>query len=261
MSNISNLNNKEIIYVSPNKIDNRFFIKILVNEKSKLNKFTFISPLMELNIRWQDLKYQSIKFSLEPLVGPNLELYNLINSIEENAQKEIHKYFGNSTKFKSSLSEISIDDDQFLDNEFELPSKTMMSCKVLKNINAFDNTGKKINSNILNGLSLTNYKFLIEFTDIWYDTKKNMSGCNFNIVQIKYFPSPYEIDMMPENNMVYNKIPIAPPFAPPLNSFNNIENTLLTSSIEINKESLNKPAFLINNNMLKNALGSLKKAI
>ena len=246
--------NKDIIFVSPTKVDSRYFIKILVNEKSKLSRLTFISPLMELNVRWQDLKYQSIKFCLEPLVGPNLELYNLINTYEEKAKNEINKYFGNNCRFKSSLSKISIDDDQFLDSDDnQLLVKTMFYCKVLKNINAFDVSGKKINSNILNGLSLTNYKFLIEFTDIWYDVKKNTCGCNFNIVQIKYYPSPYEQDMIQESNVLYRSVP---PIAPPLPMINNLENTLSTSSIEIKK-----PAFLINSNMLKNALGSLKKSI
>jgi hypothetical protein len=59
--------------------------------------------------------------------------------------------------------------------------------------------------------------------------------------------------MIQESNILYRSVP---PIAPPLPMINNLENTLSTSSIEIKR-----PAFLINSNMLKNALGSLKKSI
>ena len=201
--NINNFKQKNIIFSKPTKIDDRYKIKVhvLTNDK-KLCKLTVVSPMLELNINWQHIRSQSIKFSLEPVASCNLSFRDIIYELEILSKSELKRVFGDLINFKSSISEIIHLNDDSVDSEKH--AITTLTCKILKYSTTFTHEGKKIdiyNSN-LNGL--INYKFLIEFSDIWLDLNTNNCGCNFNIVQIKHFPNYYENDLI-ECEQFHNK--------------------------------------------------------
>jgi len=289
---IVNHNNfKNIIFSLPHKIESksidsvqvstRYKIKTLTNENDELKKVVLISPKIEMNVVWSNLKYQSIKITLDPLVGNNLKFYNLMNDLEFMAFNELKRVFGD-VNFKSVLSEVNHKGDLFLDDDGY--NITILTLKILKNTTTFNHIGKKIN---INSLDQTNglYKYVIEFTELWYDNETNIGGCNFNIVQLKYYPQYYENDILVDESNVQTipnqmvplfklGVPSAPPLpsglilGPPpapllplenkdtnitLNSINIISNKVINQS-----KSDNSP-FVIDQNTLSNALSRLKK--
>ena len=217
----SNFKNKEIIFVKPIKIGSIYKMRVVVNDNTilvkRLNRLIFISPIMELNINWKNLKFQYlVQLSLEPLIGLNSDLNNLINMFENLACNKLKNTFGNSINFKSILFEIN-NNDQFIDNN-NIFTSSYINLKIIKNALFFDTNSIKTDFINIDLVGLLNYKFLIEFTDIWFDINTLNCGCNFNIVQIKYYPLYYNIDLIREDNTINNNIVSARPkssFIPP----------------------------------------------
>ena len=146
--------------------------------------------------------------------------------------------------------------------------------------NVFDVNGKKTNVENLELNGTINYKFLLELTDLWYDNDTCLCGCNFNITQIKHFPLYYEYDLIiDENNYecqgkgkglgtgtgTCNGKSFQPLLTPPppkacipINC--DINSTTIEVSKDITPITQNKPInFVLDANMLKNALSKLKK--
>ena len=286
----SSVNLKNIIYCKPirteckapddKSISARYKIKTLydedsLNSVSELKRVVLISPKLEINTNWSNLKYQTIKIPLEPLVGPVLKFYNIINDIELKAFEELKRIFGDNFNFKSILSEINHNGDLFLDDEeFNI---TILTLKLAKNLTTFDHVGKKININMLESQNNI-YKLVIEYTELWYDKETNTGGCNFNIVQIKHFPQYYEDDLITNDKPIDSQIVVpffklgGPPIAPPIPTSgsitcNNINIvSTIANSISNNVVPLIKPPeknknnpFTIDKNTLCNALGRLRK--
>jgi len=290
--NNDNIKTKQIIFNKPDKIDHRYKIKVSVidnNSAKKIaNKLVIISPMLELQIGWQSLKYSMIKFSLEPFIGQFYDFYNVINSLEnlalehfnvilsepksESSKNKKNKY---EYSFKSCLIEDIPSNDLFLDEESTFDSKIdesiltvkMFSCKLGKNATSFDHTGKKIDANKLNIINNTNYKFLIELSELWFDTNSLTCGVNFNIVQIKYYPLYYEYDLMTQDEPTYirNKPQylnnITSQIQSTTTTTNFISSNLTSSSKQISpaNKPLPRPVFTLDANMLKKTLGALKK--
>jgi hypothetical protein len=262
---LSNLKTKEIIFSKPVKNESKFKIKIYVIDKigsKKFNKLGLISPIVELNINWKNLKYQSFKFSLEPLIGQNLDIYNIISELENISLNELVKIFGDNCNFKSIISEINYSDDLFIDNN--LFTTKMITFKLLKNTTIFDSNGKKNDFTDIKQSEIFNYRFLIELNELWYDTETSLCGCNFYVVQIKYFPLYYNVDLIFDENKIVkpkSSLPLPPPPPPKAKSIPPRVNII--EQVSINKENP-KPSnasisMVIDENMLKSALSRLKK--
>jgi len=281
VANNNLLKNENIVYGRPIRMDInllkknksiQYKIKTMYNSDSNLKKIVLISPMIDLNINWTNLKFQIIKYSLEPLAGPNFKLYDIINELEASAFIELKRVFGLDINFKSVITNISSLDDGFIDDEenntnLNYDTKTL-TLKISKNVTTYDSNGCKMEINKLENKN-RNYKFVIELTELWYDSEKRLGGCNFNIVQIKHFPFYYErdlIDVIESNNIsiISNKGNIPPPPPPPLPlaaSSYTVPTTFNFNNISIVKEKdiLNKPSFSIDKNTLSNALNKLKK--
>jgi len=268
----NNLLQKEnVVFTKPIKMDNfkkqstRYKIKTMYDSNSTFKKIVFISPMIDLNINWSNLKFQIIKYALDPLTGPNLKLYDLINDIENISFQELKRNFGPGCKFKSIFSNICQDEDNdFIDeddnNNLNFDTK-MITLKISKNVIMYDSCGIKMDKNKLE-MKNRNYKFLIELTELWYDSEKKLGGCNFNIVQIKYFPFYYERDLIESNEYIIptiNTIPPPPPLPPAASNHIPTTFTFNTISIVKDKEQSVKPSFSIDKNTLSNALNKLKK--
>jgi hypothetical protein len=243
----------------------------MVNSEDTFKKISFTSPMIELNINWSNLKFQIIKYIIDPLSGSNLKMYNLINELEKIGHNELKRIMVNKNKnfkFKSILNKINFNfnsNDLFIDDD-ETFNSYMITLKLSKNVTVYDDKSNKKTIADLGNIN-RNYKFLIELSELWYDNNKNLSGCNFNIVQIKYFPFYYEQDMIKPISF----IPIAPPL--PNNQIETIDdktkltlgtanNTNFTfNNINITKELdiVSRPAFAIDKSMLSSALNKLKK--
>ena len=251
----------KIIFSKPVKNENKYKIKTFINSKDnfdedKINKLCILSPLLELNINWNNLKYQSIKFSLDPMSGPILDFYNLISDIEYIAYEQLKRIFGDIVQFKSSISEIIYTDDDFLDSDHH--NILNFTGKLLKGFILFNENGEKIEQNDLQSTKI-NYKLLIEFTDIWFDLNTNLGGCNFNIVQIKKFPHYYENDLIISENISASQKPTYLPrlSSPPIKTL-----SLNTNKVSIvNDAPLVSNRLLISNDLLTGALKGLKKVI
>ena len=256
----------KIIFCKPVKNENKYKIKTFINSKDsianedKINKLCILSPLLELNINWNNLKYQSIKFSLEPMTGPILDFYNLISDIEYIAYEQLKRIFGDIVQFKSCISELIYKDDDFLDSEHH--SILNFTGKLLKGFILFNENGEKIKQNDFHS-NIINYKLLIEFTDIWFDLDTNLGGCNFNIVQIKKYPHYYENDLIINENiftlqkLTYLPRPLSSPVINPKKTLS--LNTTEVSIVNDNPSVSNR--LLISNDLLTGALKGLKKVI
>jgi hypothetical protein len=278
--NNCNIANKEILFCKPIKYENKFKFKVNVIDKNskKINKLGIITPMLELNINWKNLKYQQFKAPIDPLIGINLDFYNLISYIENLALDKLIEYFGDNCNFKSILSDVCQTNDEFIDSE--LFTITMINLRLLKTTNVFDVNGKKTNVENLELNGTINYKFLLELTDLWYDNDTCLCGCNFNITQIKHFPLYYEYDLIiDENNYECQGkgkglgkgkgkcngksfqpllTPPPPKACIPINC--DINSTTIEVSKDITPITQNKPInFVLDANMLKNALSKLKK--
>ena len=265
---------KNITFSAPlnnNTSTNQYKIKMMVNSEDTFKKISFTSPMIELNINWSNLKFQIIKYIIDPLSGSNLKMYNLINELEKIGHNELKRIMVNKNKnfkFKSILNKINFNfnsNDLFIDDD-ETFNSYMITLKLSKNVTVYDDKSNKKTIADLGNIN-RNYKFLIELSELWYDNNKNLSGCNFNIVQIKYFPFYYEQDMIKPISF----IPIAPPL--PNNQIETIDdktkltlgtanNTNFTfNNINITKELdiVSRPAFAIDKSMLSSALNKLKK--
>ena len=294
--NNCNIDNKEILFCKPVKYENKFKFKVNVIDKNinskKINKLGIITPMLELNINWKNLKYQHFKAPIDPLIGINLDFYNLITTIENVALDKLIEYFGDRCNFKSILSDVCQTNDEFIDSE--LFTVNMMNLRLLKTTNVFDVNGKKTNIENLELNGMINYKFLLELTDLWYDCDTSLCGCNFNIIQIKHFPSYYEHDLITDETSISvitqqvsdlstekekekgkgkgkgkgNGKYIPPPPPPPKASFPKacipIKRDIDSTTIEVSKDMMpikqNTPInFVLDADMLKNALSRLKK--
>jgi hypothetical protein len=250
----------KIIFCKPIKNENKYKIKVFVNSEDKINKLCVLTPLLELNVNWNNLKFQSIKFPLEPMIGPILDFYNLISDIEYKAYEQLKKIFGDIIQFKSSISELIYNDDEFLDSEQH--SIFNFTGKLLKGIILFNENGEKIKQSDIQS-TLINYKLLIELTDIWFDLDTNLGGCNFNIVQIKKYPHYYENDLiLNENVYTSHKSTLIPRSSSP--SIISPKKTLSLNTNEVsivNDTQPIAPRLLISNDLLSGALKGLKKVI
>jgi hypothetical protein len=298
--NIFNIDDKKIIFSKPIKYENKFKIKVHItdNNTNKLNKLCLITPMFELNINWKTLKYQSFKVNLDPLYGNILDFYNLITKIEDHSLEELMKYFGDNCIFKSTISEIvqfndlfmddRLIDDQFINNrnDDELFTINVLSLRLLKSTNVFDVNGKKTNINDIELNGMINYKFLLELTELWYDMDTKLCGCNFNVIQIKYFPNCYEHDLISnsdnflqiinydsqdnsgkKNSIVNGKgkgkgkgIPPPPPSKMNINIIStNISSTIIEAPKDIKPYIPLKTSLSLDPDTLKNAIANLKK--
>jgi hypothetical protein len=272
--NNSNIGNKKILFCKPIKYENKFKFKVNIidkNNNSKINKLGIITPMLELNINWKNLKYQQFKTPIDPLIGVNLDFYNLITTIENIALDKLIEYFGDKCNFKSIFSDVCQTTDDFIDSELFMV--TMMNLRLLKTTNVYNVNGEKTNIENVELNGIINYKFLLELTDLWYDCDTSLCGCNFNIIQIKHFPSYYEHDLITDEKPIISENRIkgigkgkCKTISCPLSKTcipidRDIDSTTIEVSKDITPIKQNAPInFVLNPDMLKNALSKLKKA-
>ena len=252
--NIINLLTKNIYFGKPINMNNNIFkIKVYSNDQNKqittLLKPTIITHNIEQYIDWNNLKFKSLKICLDPLIGPNLDLYNIVEHFESISYKHLKKLFNHNKKnnfiFKSSIYSINQSNDLFIDetDDFNI---TYINLKIIKDVIHYNN-----NNDIINPEHSYLHKYIIEFNELWYDTEKKTGGCNFNIIQIKH------IDVYFKRNL-FDNIYLERPIERPIERSKEIPLNIKSNETTNQDKILFKP-LLLNSDMLLSQISKLKK--
>ena len=256
MDTINNINllTKNIYFGKPvNVVNNIYKIKVYSFDLNKqitvLLKPTIITHTIEQYIDWNNLKFKSLKICLDPLIGPNLDLYNIVEHFESISYKHLKKLFNHNKKnnfiFKSSIYSINQSNDLFIDetDDFNI---TYINLKIIKDVIHYNN-----NNDIINPEHSYLHKYIIEFNELWYDTEKKTGGCNFNIIQIKH------IDVYFKRNL-FDNIYLERPIERPIERSKEIPLNIKSNETTNQDKILFKP-LLLNSDMLLSQISKLKK--
>lgn len=254
-----NLSTKNIYFGKPVNVNNNIFkIKVYSFDQNKqitaLLKPTIITHTIEQSIDWNNLKFKSLKICLDPLIGPNLDLYNIIEHFESISYKHLKKLFNHNKKnnfiFKNSIYSINQSNDLFID-ETENFNITYINFKIIKDVIHYNN-----NNDIINPEHSYLHKYIIEFNELWYDVDKKTGGCNFNIIQIKH------IDVYFKRNLFDNNISIERSLERPIERSieRSIERPINNKPNETtNQDKILFKPLLLNSDMLLSQMAKLKK--
>jgi len=240
MDIITNINNFNILNIQYSK---SFSIGITQKKKSigynNAIDFLILSPVFISNTNYSScLNYKSIKIRFEPLLGPILDFYNIINNIENNITQHILKHNPSYTICSIIKNEQLNNFDDFITNPIKY-----ISLNINNNLKYFDDLNKESS---LNELKINfRFKTLLKIDSIWINTNSKKFGLNIELIQLKIIKPLYLSKCLIDNNTYID------------NTTNNSKELLLINNNTINNNTINNNT--INNNTINKELLLIKK--
>jgi hypothetical protein len=180
---------------------NRNQKKISIGYNDQIDLY-ILSPIFISSMSYlPTISYQSIKLRFEPMLGPMIKFYNLINQIEHLIRQHILKHNTNYTL----CSIIKNDRIDLFDDSVDDYTK-YISLSISNDTKYFNHSNEE---STLSNLKINfRFKTLLKIDSIWINTHSKKFGLKIEMIQLKIIKPITSIKCLIDNDLAPNQHPI-----------------------------------------------------